>query len=423
MSSVSRQLASRIHFWCILIGSVSIGLAVYAFRHSSEMASMGSMAAQAGDSSRQRIANLTRAPAVRQLVAKAPAAFTPPQSPQPAENPQSLRVIARVDPALQSAMPYVYPPDEPGAEFDDWAGFEPWRPARPGTYRTVCVRLCDGAFFPVSFATTRNRLKQDAARCEAGCGVPARLFVSPPDGTAEDLVDVSGRPYAELPNAFRFRTSFDPACSCNGQPWEQQAIRRHQQLAAMAAAPSSVAVTVVETTAGPHLAQAPVDEPHRTRDVVVERQDVATLDRSLSGKDATMATSPEVQTRAVPEPVAKRAAKPAKQVALAAQTSKDAEDVKSAPSKVAAPLVPPAKKAPRAAPVAAPPAEKIVPVVRSASRVAPRPAAAPITRFVAVQRPSVTRGLMARADGASKAQRSFKSNDFWRLSYWETSAR
>src|SRR5690606_29512315 len=34
---------------------------------------------------------------------------------------------------------------------------------RHGTYRTVCVRLCDGFFFPISFATTPDRFGADEA--------------------------------------------------------------------------------------------------------------------------------------------------------------------------------------------------------------------------------------------------------------------
>ena len=29
-----------------------------------------------------------------------------------------------------------------------------------GTYRTMCVRLCDGYYFPISFTTTRERSRK-----------------------------------------------------------------------------------------------------------------------------------------------------------------------------------------------------------------------------------------------------------------------
>ena len=38
-----------------------------------------------------------------------------------------------------------------------------------GTYRTVCVRTCDGAYFPVSFATVQARFPDDEKTCKALC--------------------------------------------------------------------------------------------------------------------------------------------------------------------------------------------------------------------------------------------------------------
>src|SRR5688572_4629876 len=35
-----------------------------------------------------------------------------------------------------------------------------------GTYRTWCVRSCDGYYFPVSFSTTREHLSTDQVTCE-----------------------------------------------------------------------------------------------------------------------------------------------------------------------------------------------------------------------------------------------------------------
>lgn len=46
-----------------------------------------------------------------------------------------------------------------------------------GTYRTVCVRLCDGFYFPISYSTRRQRFAGDAAQCEQRCPYRSRLFV------------------------------------------------------------------------------------------------------------------------------------------------------------------------------------------------------------------------------------------------------
>src|SRR5882757_6967165 len=38
-----------------------------------------------------------------------------------------------------------------------------------GTFRTVCVRTCDGAYFPVSFSTYQARFQDDEKTCKALC--------------------------------------------------------------------------------------------------------------------------------------------------------------------------------------------------------------------------------------------------------------
>jgi hypothetical protein len=101
-----------------------------------------------------------------------------------------------------------------------------------GTYRTVCVRLCDGFFFPISFATTPDRFGADEAACNARCASGARLYVYPnPGGEPEDMRDVRGQPYTALKNAFLFRTEYVEACTCKPHPWEQEALARHRHYA------------------------------------------------------------------------------------------------------------------------------------------------------------------------------------------------
>jgi hypothetical protein len=92
-----------------------------------------------------------------------------------------------------------------------------------GTYRTVCVRTCDGAYFPVSFATVSARFPDDEKTCKALCpATEANLYAYPnPGGDMNQAVSTSGQPYTALPTAFKFRASHDPACSCKaaGQTW------------------------------------------------------------------------------------------------------------------------------------------------------------------------------------------------------------
>ncbi len=92
-----------------------------------------------------------------------------------------------------------------------------------GTYRTVCVRSCDGAYFPISFATVPARFPEDERTCKALCpAAEASLYAyRNPGEDMNSAVSVSGQPYTALPNAFKFRTEFNPSCSCKaaGQTW------------------------------------------------------------------------------------------------------------------------------------------------------------------------------------------------------------
>ncbi|HPG89875.1 MAG TPA: DUF2865 domain-containing protein, partial [Hyphomicrobium sp.] len=54
------------------------------------------------------------------------------------------------------------------------------------TYRTLCVRLCDGYYFPVSFSTLPSHFAQDAEACSSRCAAPTELYYYPNPGGAVD---------------------------------------------------------------------------------------------------------------------------------------------------------------------------------------------------------------------------------------------
>ncbi len=97
--------------------------------------------------------------------------------------------------------------------------------APSGTYRTVCVRSCDGGYFPISFATVPTRFPDDERSCKALCpATEATLFTyRNPGEDINQAVSVNGQPYTALPNAFRFRNEFNPSCACKapGQTWSE----------------------------------------------------------------------------------------------------------------------------------------------------------------------------------------------------------
>ena len=90
----------------------------------------------------------------------------------------------------------------------------PIQAARPkGSGRLVCVRSCDGSYFPLD---TAPKAKGDvAALCSALCpNAEATVFRLPREGGIEQAVSETGEPYMKLPNALRYRTAHDPGCSC-----------------------------------------------------------------------------------------------------------------------------------------------------------------------------------------------------------------
>lgn len=92
-----------------------------------------------------------------------------------------------------------------------------------GRYRTLCVRSCDGYYWPMSFSTTSGSFQRDEKMCTASCpGQQVGLYVHRnPGETADQAKTPGGEPYAALANAFLYRKRYVPACSCATQPQPQ----------------------------------------------------------------------------------------------------------------------------------------------------------------------------------------------------------
>lgn len=102
-----------------------------------------------------------------------------------------------------------------------------------GKYRTLCVRTCDGYYFPISNAVTRSRFTRDGAQCRASCGEAARLYYMPSTGDDVSVsLDLAGRAYTRLPNAFKYRKSLVDGCACKPDPWSEAELQRHRAYAA-----------------------------------------------------------------------------------------------------------------------------------------------------------------------------------------------
>ena len=101
-----------------------------------------------------------------------------------------------------------------------------------GGYRTVCVRLCDGFFWPVSQSADEKDLAGDEYTCRASCAAPARLFYYPnSEIDPVDMFDLRGRPYSRLINAWRYQREYVASCRCRPNPWEEAERARHRKYA------------------------------------------------------------------------------------------------------------------------------------------------------------------------------------------------
>ena len=92
-----------------------------------------------------------------------------------------------------------------------------------GGYRTLCVRTCDGYYFPISNSTSSTRFAEDEQTCQKLCPATEVTLYSHrnPGEDVAQAVSNSGRVYKDMPNAFRYRREFIAACGCRlpGQSW------------------------------------------------------------------------------------------------------------------------------------------------------------------------------------------------------------
>jgi hypothetical protein len=117
---------------------------------------------------------------------------------------------------------------------DDLTTGPPSPAATPGQGgdRLVCVRTCDGYFFPLenkpAGTTTATEL------CKALCpNADVAVYHAPRDGNIEDAVSENGKPYMQLANALRYQRSYDPACSCKKpeETWAQTLQKAERMIA------------------------------------------------------------------------------------------------------------------------------------------------------------------------------------------------
>jgi hypothetical protein len=80
-----------------------------------------------------------------------------------------------------------------------------------GGRQAYCVRTCDGRYFPISATDSQSR----AASCNNFCPASETKVVY--GSNIDQAATETGKPYSELPNAFKYRTELVAGCTCNGK--------------------------------------------------------------------------------------------------------------------------------------------------------------------------------------------------------------
>nr|WP_284739494.1 DUF2865 domain-containing protein [Rhizobium sp. CG5] len=200
-------------------------------------------------------------------------------------NPARQRILAAIDANGCNALPEPAPepveaeaaapelrglirqPDSDRNAFDalaDQLGQD--YPSHGGNLRTLCVRTCDGSFFPISANATPLNFRRDAQVCQQMCpGTETELYYhSILTEESADMVSAStGQPYRSLPTAFSYLsrpTGDRPACGCNLTAEQKKSLPGGQTPAGA----SYSSITEFKTKpASPAPAQPPIAMPER----------------------------------------------------------------------------------------------------------------------------------------------------------------
>ncbi len=243
-----------------------------------------------------------------------------------------------------------------------------------GRYRSVCVRLCDGFYFPIHYSIYGSQLGPDSENCQSSCAAPAELYVyRNPGQEIEQAVSLTGSAYMDLPVALRFRKEYVKGCSCKQAEYNPTAIEGANKKAE--ADPNAAAPAQGQAAAPAPQAVAPATgEPPALQ----AAPDVTGSTTAPAEPGPPAAALQEEGVPALPDTAAPPPPPPAE--AAAVEDAPPAEVPASVPPQQSPPPPPPAEAAapaepPPAAEAAAPPPAESAVVKRR------RPAAPPASPF------------------------------------------
>ena len=171
-----------------------------------------------------------------------------------------------------------------------------------GRYKTVCVRLCDGFFYPISYSTYGARVGQDAERCQSNCAAPAELYVHPMGREIEQAISLQGSAYMDLPVALKFRKEYVEGCSCKKAEYNPAEIEAANKRAAAEAAAPPAPKGGGKAAAAP--AAAPEAAPAPQAAAPASEQAMPTLELDITGSNIPSAAPAAPAPQAAEEPVA-----------------------------------------------------------------------------------------------------------------------
>ncbi len=83
----------------------------------------------------------------------------------------------------------------------------------------VCVRLCDGYFFPSAVASGAYDVKGEEAQCASLCpDAPTEVYFKNGSDKIEDAFSPKGERYSALPVSLRYRSTLENTCTCHRDP-------------------------------------------------------------------------------------------------------------------------------------------------------------------------------------------------------------
>ncbi len=99
-----------------------------------------------------------------------------------------------------------------------------------GAGRAMCVRLCDGFYWPVNRIGLDHKKTKNKAICQNSCSATTHVYYAGGTGDAgQSMRDYRGNRYRDLKNAFVYRKKLSRTCRCRPEPWTEAAQKMYDK--------------------------------------------------------------------------------------------------------------------------------------------------------------------------------------------------